>query len=75
MTPWTVARQAPLSMEFSRQEYWNGLPFPFLGDLPDPKIKAWSSALQADFLLSEPQGKTKSQKLEARFECKDQPLF
>ena len=36
VTPWTVARQAPLSMEFSRQEYWSGLPFPFPGDLPDP---------------------------------------
>ena len=37
--PWTVACQAPLSMEFSRQEYWNGLPFPFPGDLPDPGIE------------------------------------
>ena len=35
VTPWTVARQAPLSMEFSRQEYWSGLPFPTSGDLPD----------------------------------------
>ena len=39
MTPWTVARQAPLSMGFSRQEYWSGLPFPPSGDLPDPGIK------------------------------------
>ena len=46
--PWTVARQAPLSMEFPRQEYWNGLPFPSPGDLPDPGIKLGSSALQAD---------------------------
>ena len=38
-TPWTVARQAPLSMGFSRQEYWSGLPFPSPGDLPDPGIK------------------------------------
>ena len=38
-TPWTVARQAPLSMEFSRQKYWNGLPWPPPGDLPDPGIK------------------------------------
>ena len=38
-TPWTVARRAPLSMEFSRQEYWTRLPFPFPGDLPDPGIK------------------------------------
>ena len=38
-TPWTVARQAPLSMGFSRQEYWSGLPFPPPGDLPDPGIE------------------------------------
>ena len=38
LTPWTVAHQAPLSMEFSRQEYWSGLPFPPPGDLPDPGI-------------------------------------
>ena len=38
-TPWTVARQAPLSIEFSRQEYWSGLPFPSPGDLPDPAIE------------------------------------
>ena len=37
--PWTVAHQGPLSMEFSRQEYWSGLPFPTTGDLPDPNIK------------------------------------
>ena len=41
-TPWTVARQAPLSMGFSRQEYWSGQPFPSPGDLPDPGIKATS---------------------------------
>ena len=38
-TPWTVARQAPLSTGFSRQEYWSGMPFPPPGDLPDPGIK------------------------------------
>ena len=38
-TPWTVAHQAPLSMGFSRQEYWSGLPFPSQGDLPDPGIE------------------------------------
>ena len=38
-TPWTVAYQAPLSMEFSRQEFWSGLPFPIPGDLPDPEIE------------------------------------
>ena len=47
-TPWTVASQAPLSMGFSRQEYWNGLPFLPPGDLPDPGIKPESPALQAD---------------------------
>ena len=47
-TPWTVAHQVPLSMEFSRQEYWNGLPF------PSPGIKGGSPALQADSLQSEP---------------------
>ena len=45
--PWTVASGAPLSMEFSRQEYWSGLPFPSPGDLPDPMIEPQSPALQA----------------------------
>ena len=53
VTPWTVARQASLSMGFSRQEYWSGLPFPSLGDLPNPGIEPESPALQADFLPSE----------------------
>ena len=47
-TPWTVVHQAPPSMEFSRQEYWSGLPFPSPGDLPDPGIEPRSPALQAD---------------------------
>ena len=51
--PWTVDHQAPLSVEFSRQEHWSRLPFP-LGDLPDPGIDPGSPALQADSLLSEP---------------------
>ena len=51
-TPWTVARQAPLSMGFSRQEYWSGVPFPPPGDLPDPGIKPRSPALQVGSLLS-----------------------
>ena len=55
--PWTAARQAPLSMEFSRQEYWSGLPFHSPGNLPDPGIKLGSPALQADALPSEPLGK------------------
>ena len=46
-TLWTVARQAPLSMGFSRQEYWSGLPFPPLGDLPDSKIKPTSITFPA----------------------------
>ena len=57
VTPWTVAYQAPLSMGFSRQEYWNGLPFRNPGDLPDPGIEARSPAFQADALTSEPPGK------------------
>ena len=56
-TPWTVAHQAPPSTEFSRQEYWTGLPFPSPGDLPDPGIEPRSPALQADALPSEPPGK------------------
>ena len=56
-TPWTIAHQAPPSMEFSRQEYWSELPFPSPGDLPDPGIEPGSPALQADALLSEPPGK------------------
>ena len=51
VTPWTVARQAPLSMEFSRQEYWSGLPFPFPGDLPDLGVEPASPTLQAESLL------------------------
>ena len=55
--PWTVACQAPLSVGFSRQEYWSGLPFLSLEDLPDPGIEPRSPALQADALSSEPPGK------------------
>ena len=57
-TPWTVAYQAPLSMGFSRQEYWSGLPFPSPGYLPDAGIKPGSPTLQADTLLFEPPGKS-----------------
>ena len=53
-TLWTVAYQTPPSMGFSRQEYWSGLPFPSLGDLPDPGIEPGSPTLQADALTSEP---------------------
>ena len=58
-TPWTVAHQAPLSMEFYRQEHWSGLPFPSPEDLPDPGIKPGSPALWADSLSSELPGKPK----------------
>ena len=57
-TPWTVAHQAPQSMEFSRQEYWSGLPFPSPEDLPNPGIELGSPILQADALTYEPPGKT-----------------
>ena len=52
--PWTVAHKAPLSMGFSRQEYWSGLPCPPPGGLPNPGIEPKSPALQADSLLTEP---------------------
>ena len=55
VTPWTVARQAPLSWQFSRQEYWSGLPFPTPGDLPDPGIEPMSpvsSALAGGFFTT-----------------------
>ena len=50
VTWWSVAHQAPLSMGFSRQEHWSGLPFPPQGDLPNPGIKPASPALQANSL-------------------------
>ena len=56
-TPWTVAHQDPPSVGFSRQEYWSGLPFPSLGDLPNPEIEPESLALQTDALPSKPPGK------------------
>ena len=57
MTPRTVARQAPLSMGFSKKGYWRGLPFPSPGDLPDPEIKPVSPALAGGFFTTEPLGK------------------
>ena len=57
---WTIARQTPLSMEFSRQEYRSGLPFPTPGDVADPGIKRESSALQEGSLPSEPSGKPRN---------------
>ena len=58
--PRTVACQAPLSMGFSRQEYWSGLPFPSPRDLPNPGIEPRSLTLQADSLLTELWGKPRS---------------
>ena len=57
VTPWTECSQAPLSTEFSRQEYWSGLPLPSPGDRPNPGIEPRSPVLQADSLPSEPPGK------------------
>ena len=57
VTPWTVGHQAPLSVEFFRQEYWSGLPFPPEGDLPHPGIEPTSPALAGGFLLLVPPGK------------------
>ena len=56
VTPWTVAHQAPLSMEFSRQEYWSGLPFPSPGNLPDSGIELMSPALADGFFTTVPPG-------------------
>ena len=61
--PWTVTCQTPLSMKFSRREYWKGLPCHPPGDLPNPGIKSGSPALQADYLLSEPPWKPTSVQL------------
>ena len=62
-TLWTVACQASLSMEFSRQEYQIGLPFPSPGELPDPRLEPRSPALQADSLPPEPPGKHTQQSI------------
>ena len=56
-TPGTRARQAPLTMGFSRQEYWSGLPFPSPGDLPNPGIEPMYPALAGGFFTTEPPGK------------------
>ena len=69
VTPWTVARQAPLSIGFSRQECWTGLPFPSPGDLPNPGIEPTSPALEGGLFTAEPPGKP-SQLSEQQFTCK-----
>ena len=59
VTPWTVAHQVPLSMQFSSQEHWSGLPFPSPGDPPNPGIESRSPALAGGFFTTEPSGKYK----------------
>ena len=59
-----MAHEAPLSVEFSRQEYWSGYPFPSLGGLPNPGIESRSPALQVDSLPSKPLGKPKNHRRE-----------
>ena len=66
-TRWTVVHQVLLSVEFSRQEYWSGVPFPSPGNLPDPGIQPRSPALQADSLLSEPPGKPQNIRKDMEF--------
>ena len=63
MTPWTVARQAPLSMGFPRQEYWSGYPFPSPGDLPNPGLKPMSPELASGFFTTAPPRKSGCYKL------------
>ena len=58
MTSWTVAHQAPLSIRFSKEEYWSELPFPSPGALPDPGIKSAYPALAGRFFTTEPPGKS-----------------
>ena len=66
MTPRTVARQAPLSMGFLRQEYWSGLQFPSPGDLPDSGIEPTSPALIGRFFAAQPPGKLQVGRRERR---------
>ena len=75
VTSWTAAHQAPLSMGFSRQGYWSGLPFPSPGDLPDPGFKPGCPILQADVLLSEPPRKPKEADLNLIFKVSSFQAF
>ena len=70
VTLWTVARQAPLSMGFTRQEYWSGLSYPPPGALPHPGIKPVSPALQADSLTTDPPGKPEKMLLVLKLICR-----
>ena len=73
VTPWTVPHQAPLSMGFSRQQYWSGLPFPSPGGLPDPGIKPVSPTLTGKYFSAEPPGKLEF-KFITRFSYDSLPL-
>ena len=73
VTPWTVGYQAPPSMGFSRQDYWNGLPLPSPGDLPDPEIEPGSPTLYADAFPSGPPGKFFKEVIEVKGDLKDEP--
>ena len=68
VTPWTVARQAPLSMGFPRQDYWSGLPCPPPGHLPDPGMEPESPALIGGFFTTEPPGKPASFRYPGHFQ-------
>ena len=74
VTLWTVAHQAPLSLEFSRQEYWSGLPLTSPGNLPDPGIEPDSSTLADGFFITKPPGKTKQSLEEGRLKKTDSDL-
>ena len=71
-TPWTVARQASLSVGFPRQEYWSGLPFPPPGGLPDPRIEPVSPALQVNSLLLSHQRGQFAEHKNKRHRCREQ---
>ena len=69
VTPWTVAPQAPLSMGFSRQEHWSGLPFPPPGALPDSGIELASPALAGGFFTPDPPGKDINVHIQLHNDC------
>ena len=73
VTLWALASQASLSMEFSRQEYWDGLPFPTLEDLSDPRIKAMSPALAGGFFTTELFGKPQKMELHTLHQLEIKP--
>ena len=75
VAPWTEAREAPLSMGFSRQEYWSGLPFPSLRDLPNSVIKPMSPALAGGYFTAEPPGKPYRGHRIVFYECSHSCIF